>query len=275
MDNQQIQKNEKLDTNAMVSSVAKRIATLTEEGLKLPSDYNYTNALKAAIFKIADVKDKNGNSALTICTPNSIQETLFRMCTMGLDMAKNQCYPVVYGKTLKLQESYFGKILRAKRISPDFDGRQAKVVRKGDIFETEIVNGYRKIVKHIEKMENMDNEFVCAYAIITNSQGMTDVHVMTMKQIEAAWNMSQARDRKFQKQFPEKAALRTVISSGINILLNSTPDTDNIEDVDFVDVTNKEEKSKGEYTEFEEVPPKKVSQGEKIAKEEVEPNPPF
>ena len=49
--------------------VLSRIDTMSKTGLSLPEGYNVTNAVKATLLNLQDVKDRNGKPALEVCTP--------------------------------------------------------------------------------------------------------------------------------------------------------------------------------------------------------------
>ena len=145
-------------------AVIARVNSLCEAGFTMPKDYNYVNAIKMSMLKLQELKDKNGNSALEVCTPASIQTSLFQMCCKGLNAALNQCYLIVRGGQLCIQESYFGKVLMVKRIYPDWTPNPV-VVRVDDVFEYGIdaSTGKKFILKHEQKLENMDKDFVGGY----------------------------------------------------------------------------------------------------------------
>lgn len=201
--------------------VIARVNSLCEAGFNMPRDYNYVNAIKMSMLKLQDTKDKNGKSALEVCTPASIQTVLFRMCCKGLNAAFNQIYFVVRGNVLCDQDSYFGKVLMVKRIYPDWNPVPV-VVREGDVFEYGInpQTGKKYVVKHEQRLENMDNGFVGGYMYLPTGE----LHIMTKKQILTAWSKSSSREQTTHKQFDEKMAQKTLVNSGCNMIINSTPE---------------------------------------------------
>ena len=224
-------KKETTPTSAVVdpktdigSSVITRVNQLCATGFTMPADYNYVNAIKMSMLKLNDVKDKNGNAALAVCTPNSVATALFQMATKGLNAALNQCYLIVRGDQLTLNESYFGKILQVKRIFPDWNP-SPRVIREGDVFEFEIIpaTGHRRLVKHQQTLESMDKDFVGGYVILPTVDGEGDLYIMTKKQILAAWAKSSSKEHLTHKQFDEKMVTKTVVNSGCNTIINATP----------------------------------------------------
>lgn len=201
--------------------VIDRINNLCEAGFNMPKDFNYVNAIKMTMLKLQDVKDKNGRSALEVCTPASIQTELFRMCCRGLNAALNQVYFIVRGDKLCIQDSYFGKILMVKRIFPDWYPVPV-VIRVGDIFEYGIdpTTGIKHIIKHEQKLENIDKDFVGGYIYLPNGE----LYIMTKKQILTAWSKSSSKEQSVHKSFDEKMVGKTLINSGCNIIINATPE---------------------------------------------------
>jgi recombination protein RecT len=201
--------------------VIARVNSLCEAGFNMPKDYNFVNAIKMSMLKLQDTKDKNGKSALEVCTPVSIQTALFRMCCKGLNAALNQVYFVVRGNVLCDQDSYFGKVLMVKRIYPDWNPVPV-VIREGDEFElgVDTKTGAKFVAKHKTKLENTDNGFVGGYMYLPTGE----LFVMTKKQIMTAWSKSSSREQTTHKTFDEKMVGKTLVNSGCNMIINSTPE---------------------------------------------------
>lgn len=201
--------------------VIARVNSLCEAGFNMPKDYNYVNAIKMSMLKLQEVKDKNGKSCLDVCTPVSIQTALFRMCCRGLNIAFNQAYAIIRGTTLCIDDSYFGKILMVKRIYPNWNPVPV-VIREGDIFEYAIdpKTGYKYVVKHEQKLENIDNGFIGGYMYLPTGE----LYIMSKKQILTAWSKSSSKEQLTHKQFDEKMVQKTLVNSGCNIIINATPE---------------------------------------------------
>ena len=201
--------------------VIARVNSLCEAGFTMPKDYSYVNAVKMSLLKIQELKDKNGNSALDVCTPASVQTALFQMCCKGLNAALNQIYFIVRGNVLCAQDSYFGKVLMVKRIYPNWTPNPV-VIREGDVFDYAIdaATGKKHVVKHEQKLENMDKGFVGGYMYLPTG----DVYIMTKKQIMTAWAKSSSTQQTTHKQFDEKMVGKTLVNSGCNMIINSTPE---------------------------------------------------
>lgn len=230
-------------------AVIARVNSLCEAGFSMPKDYQFVNAIKMSMLKLQALKDKNGRSALEVCTQNSISTALFQMATRGLNAALNQCYLLVRGDQLCLQESYFGKVLMVKRIYPDWNPNPV-VIREGDVFEYAIdpKTGKKYIVKHEQKFENMDKGFVGGYMYLPTG----DLFMLTKKQILTNWSKSSSREQAVHKAFDEKMVQKTLVHSGCNMIINSTPEYQVSMDEETNMVENKLPDNE-KYDDFEEV----------------------
>lgn len=201
--------------------VIARINSLCEVGFTMPKDYQFVNAIKMSMLKLQDLKDKNGKPALQVCTPASVSTALFQMATKGLNAALGQAYLLVRGDQLCLQESYFGKVLMVKRIYPHWNPNPV-VIREGDVFEYSIdpATGKKFVVKHEQKLENIDKDFVGGYLYLPTG----DLYIMTKKQILTAWSKSSSREQATHKAFSEKMVGKTLVNSGCTMIINSTPE---------------------------------------------------
>ena len=210
--------------------VLARVDAMSKVGFTLPADYNPTNAIKASMLVLQEVKDKNGKPALETCTQASIQTALFKMLTFGEDVSKTQGYFIVYGSQLQYQESYFGKVLRVRRIFPEWTP-VPMLIHEGDSCEYAIdpETGRKKVLKHEQKLENIDKAIIGGYLYIPCADGGQDLYIMTAKEIAAAHSKSRGGGA-VHKQFSTKMYSKTLVSSGCNYILNSTPSQSNIAD---------------------------------------------
>lgn len=233
----------------ITDDVNRSLTRLEDEGLVLPPNYNASNALKSAFFKLQEVKDRQNRPALEVCTRESIANALLDMVTQGLSPAKTQCYFIVYGTQLQLNRSYFGTQAVLKRLTGVKD-IWANVIFDGDVFDYEIVGGREKLVKHETQFQNRDNPILGAYAVVQLEDGEEILTVMTKKEIDASW--SQAKTKNVQNKFPQEMAKRTVINRAAKAFINTSDDSDLLVDAinrsteneyenDRVDVTPEEE----------------------------------
>ncbi|MFJ7971283.1 recombinase RecT [Psychrobacillus sp. NPDC096389] len=204
----------------ITDDVNKSLVRLQEEGLVLPPNYNYSNALKSAFFALSN--SSSGN-LLSVCSKASVANALLDMVTQGLSPAKTQCYFIKYGDTCKLNRSYFGTQVVLKRLSNVKD-IWANVIFQGDEFVYEIEDGRDKFVSHGTKFENRDNKILGAYAIVKTTDDELLLTVMTRKEIDTAW--SQGKTKNVQDKFPQEMAKRTVINRAAKAFINSSDDSD-------------------------------------------------
>ena len=246
-------------SNDFGSQVIQRVDDLCKVGFTLPKDYNHVNAIKASVLVLSELKDRNGRPFNEVCTPQSIQKALFSMATKGLDVSRNQAYYIVRGNQLCLHESYFGKVARVKRVYPDFDPTP-RVVYQGDVFEytTDVKTGRMQLVKHEQKIENLDKDFVGAYMYLPCPDGGQKLYIMTKKAILQAWMKSSNKSMTVQHEFREKMIGKTIINSGCTMIINATPElfesniqvNENGNDDDIVEEVQAETLSESEVVEI-------------------------
>jgi recombination protein RecT len=232
----------------ITDDVNRSLTRLQDDGLILPANYNASNALKSAFFKLQEVQDKNGKPALEVCSRESVANALLDMVVQGLSPAKTQCYFIVYGSKLQLNRSYFGTQAVLKRLSNVKD-IWANVIYKGDLFEYEVAGGREKLVKHETNFENRDNEILGVYAVVKTLEDEEILTVMTKKEVDASWSQSKT-SQSVHKKFPQEMAKRTVINRAAKAYINTSDDSDLLVDAinrsteneydERIDVTNEE-----------------------------------
>lgn len=212
-----------------VDIVAAKVRQFQEKGeLHLPPNYSAENAMKAAWLILQETVDKDKKPALQVCTRDSIANSLLDMVVQGLNPAKKQGYFIVYGNKLVFQRSYFGTMAVTKQVANAQD-IVAQVVYKGDEFLYEIKSGRKYIIKHIQKIENINHEnIIAAYCTILFKDGSEYTDIMTFDQIKKAWSkskMSPEKDGSTHKEFPEEMAKKTVINRTCKKYINSSNDS--------------------------------------------------
>lgn len=212
-------------SNDIGSQVIQRVDDLCKVGFALPRGYNHVNAIKASMLVLSELKDRNGRPFNEVCTPQSIQKALFSMATKGLDVSRNQAYYIIRGNQLCLHESYYGKVARVKRVYPDFDP-VVRIVYVDDVFEytTDVKTGRMQLVKHEQKLENLDKDFVGAYMYLPCPDGGQKLYIMTKASIMRAWMKSSNKNLTVHQEFREKMIAKTVINSGCTMIINATPE---------------------------------------------------
>ncbi len=227
----------KITENGLVDIATDFIKSKAGE-LALPPNYDYIGATKSFFLELMNVKDKSGTPALQSCTRQSIEKSLLDMISQGWDLRKKQCYLIVYGNSLTVQESYFGKQKRAKTYNRNLLDIYAQVIYQGDVFETKIETDGRKVlVKHESPFKNQNNPILGAYAVAVFSDGKTLCDVMTIQEIQKSWAMSKTGGT-VHKQFPVEMCRKTVKSRLAKALVNTTDDSAILND-DLIEENNK------------------------------------
>lgn len=214
----------------------RRITQYRENGeLNLLPNYSAANALKSAMLSLENVVDKKGNSALLVCTENSIATALLDTVVQGLDPGKKQCYYIVYGNKLVMQRSYFGDMHLAKSKNPDIYDIYADVVYEDDEFEYRKKCGRTEIVMHNQKLGNVNKDkIIAAYCTVEYKDGRENTTIMTIDEIKQAWSMSKSypiddngkiKANSTHGRFPADMAMRTVIRKACKSLINSSDDS--------------------------------------------------
>lgn len=197
-------------------------------GMVLPKDYSVENHMKSAWLILQATTDRNGQQALAVCTKESIANALLDMVLQGLAVSKKQGYFIVYGNKLEFQRSYFGTVALAKRTGGIKTEPIANVIYEGDefIYTIDPKTARISIVKHEQKIENIDNNKIKgAYALVTLADGSTQVTIMSMAQIRAAWGQGATKGNSpAHKNFAEEMAKKTVIGRACKTIINSSDD---------------------------------------------------
>lgn len=196
-----------------------------------PNNYSPENALKNAWLKLQEVKDKNNNLALDVCTKPSIANSLLNMVIQGLNPMKNQCYFIPYGNQLTMMRSYFGSIAVAKQFG-EIEDITAEVIYQDDEVETDIENGKTIITKHKRKFGNVNKtQIIGAYATIIYKETTNKKNeslIMTKEQIDNSWKKSKlnpADKNSTHSIYTEDMCKRTVINKICKYYINSKDDS--------------------------------------------------
>jgi len=212
----------------IVDNVLIKVNTFQSEGeLRLPKNYSPENALKSAYLILKETLDKDKKPVLESCTTESIANALLDMVVQGLSPMKKQCYFIAYGNKLQLSRSYQGTIAMAKRSG--MKSIVTNVIYKGDSFNYEIDpdTGRKRILKHEQKINNIDNNnIIGAYAIVTLNDGTQNLEIMTIKQIRQAWMQGSMNGNSgAHKNFTEEMCKKTVINRACKPIINSGDDS--------------------------------------------------
>lgn len=224
---QEVKKGIKVARENIAEQTLSRIKELQETGLQLPKNYIPDNAVRRAVLSLNNMKDKEGKPVLESCTSESICNSILDMVTQGLNPVKGQCAFVAYGGQLTMQREYFGTLILAKRHG-NVKEINANVIYQGDEFiqNVDLETGRKKLVKHETLLENIDlSKIKGAYAVVIFNDGTTDLEVMTISQIRAAWEMGAAKgNSKAHQNFTDQMCKKTVINRAAKVRINASDD---------------------------------------------------
>jgi recombination protein RecT len=216
------------DDRDFVNRVSDHIQQLTEGGeLELPEHYSINNALKAAWLSLQEVQDKERRPALEVCTKASIANAMLDMAVQGLSPQRQQCYFIVYGKTLACQRSTHGHEAVFKRICGAASEVWAEVIYEGDEVEYRIERGQKMVTKHVQAFEHIHQDKILgAYAIAEPEGKPARCVIMTIEQIRRAWEQGQTKGKSpAHTGFPDEMARKTVKWRVLKPILNSADDS--------------------------------------------------
>lgn len=267
--------NKTLVEKTISDNVLGRLKELEQVGaIKLPDNYVASNALKFAWLQLVRSVDKNEKPVLSVCSAASVANALLDMCVQGLNPAKKQCYFIAYGDVLECRRSYQGAISVVKRVSKVVDVN-AQIVYEGDDFVYSFdKHGIATIVKHEQKLENInDSKIRAAYAIMTYADGTTKAFVMNKNQIMNAWKMgSAAGNSKAHNNFGDEMCRKTVVNRACKWEINNSDDgamfneeNDSNDEAPITPVKNRVEN--GEPIDFEEVTATPVTEEKPVSQE--------
>jgi recombination protein RecT len=172
---------------------------------------------------------------LTACDRESVAAALLDMVVRGLNPIKKQCYFIAYGKHLACQRSYFGSMAVAKAVQPKIDDFAYAVVYENDVFEYGIDRGKKYVIKHEQKLENVNKaNIAAAYCIALNVEGDPyRSEIMTIDEIKQAWKQSQmnpidekgnVKSTSTHGKFTADMAMKTVINKLCKGIINASSD---------------------------------------------------
>lgn len=213
-----------------VDVVAEKVRQFQQAGeIHFPPNYSPENAMKSAWLTLQNTLDKDKNPVLTVCTRDSIANALLDMVIQGLNPAKKQGYFIAYGKTLTFQRSYFGTMAVTKNVTGATDVF-AQVIYKDDDFEYSIQRGRKVVLKHVQRLENIEKgNIVAAYCTIVFDDNREDyTEIMTIEDIKAAWSMSKMSPdsaNSTHQKFTSEMVKKTVINRTCKAYVNSSNDS--------------------------------------------------
>lgn len=180
--------------------------TLEQSGAALPIDFNKERFVQNAIALLNDngqLKDfakQYGTSQIKL--------GLMKSAILGLSALNKECYLIPYGSQLNFMVDYRGatKLCRKYSVKP-IKEIYAKVVREGDEFQEQIIDGHESFT--FKPLPFNDGEIVGAFAVCLFEDGTMLIDVMTKKQIDTT--KSKARTKNVWNEFPEEMTKKTVL----------------------------------------------------------------
>lgn len=215
--------------------VLERIKFMQDAGaIKLPANYAAGNAIKLGWLYLMEVVDKNNKPAVDVCTKESICNAFLKMAIKGLSVAKKQCYFIVRGTKLCLDEDYRGNLMIAKRDTEIADVNPQVIYEEDSFVYTVDENGLYQLVKHETSLTNINiDKITGAYAVVINKDGSKRLEVMTMAQIRNAWLQGGAGGKSgAHTKFTDQMCKKTVSNRACKVAIGSSDDAGIMDDVD-------------------------------------------
>lgn len=171
----------------------------------LPKDLNKMRFVQNALAVL------NGSTDLSKCNRNSVMTGLMKGAYLGLDFANKECYLIPYGNEAQFQTSYIGEVKFTKKYATQkIKDIYAKVVRKGDDFKAEIIDGQPHI--HFSPVPFNGEEIIGVFAVCLFENGTQIYEEMSTADVNAVRNnYSKVSNTKAWKNSWDEMAKKTVI----------------------------------------------------------------
>ena len=174
----------------------------------LPRDFNITRFVNNSIALL------NGNETLAAFAKKygteQIKMGLIRGAYLGLDAMNGEMYLVPYGSTINFMPSYIGmQKLCMKYSARPIKTIYAKVVREGDEFSEEIVNGEPSITFKPKAFNT--GKIVGAFAVCLYADGGMVYEVMSLNELEQCRKSSKAKNSPAWDRFTQMMYRKTVL----------------------------------------------------------------
>lgn len=171
----------------------------------LPKDFNKARFIQNALCVMNDTPQfKKMNQALVL-------QGLLKGAYLGLDFMNHEAYLIPYSDTVSFQTSYRGEVKFVKRYSiRKIKDVYAKVVRSGDEFTEEIIDGKPSI--DFKPLPFNDGDIIGAFAVVLYLDGGMAYEAMSVKDIQAVRNnYSKASQSKAWKNSFDEMCKKTVL----------------------------------------------------------------
>lgn len=116
----------------------------------------------------------NEHNGYENCSIESREQAITDALIQGLNPLEGHCEFMQAGQTLHLVRKPSGSIIVAQRVKRDLRDIRGQVIREGEIFEVEVVNGLKTIKKHGLSLTSYNQPIIGAYAVALNSKGLIE-----------------------------------------------------------------------------------------------------
>lgn len=171
----------------------------------LPKDFNQKRFVQNCLAVM------NETPQLAKINPSQTIQGLLKGAYLGLDFLNRECYLIPYGNSVQFQTDYKGEVKFTKKYSiRKIKDIYAKVVRQGDEFTEEIVDGMPSI--DFKPLPFNDAEIIGAFAVVLYQDGGMAYEVMSVKDINSVRNnYSKASQSKAWKNSFDEMCKKTVL----------------------------------------------------------------
>lgn len=171
----------------------------------LPKDFNRERFIQNCIAVM------NENPELATINQAHVVQGLLKGAYLGLDFLNRECYLIKYGTSVQFQTDYKGEVKFTKKYSiRPIKDIYAKVVRAGDEFIEEIVDGQPKITFRPKPFST--EEIAGAFAVCLFRDGGMMYETMSMNDINSVRNnYSKASQSKAWKNSLDEMCKKTVL----------------------------------------------------------------
>ena len=169
----------------VLEGLKKRLSEdLSEKAEALPAGFSRDRFVLNCVEVLkAQLKDEKSAQNFAKVTYSSIIDCFEKAAFLGLDFFNGECYAIPYGKSLQFQTDYKGEIKLCKAYSTNaILNIFAKVVREGDVYSEEVIDGDQKIV--FKPLPFNDKKIIGAFAIVKFRDGSMAYDSMSRQEIE-------------------------------------------------------------------------------------------
>ena len=171
----------------------------------LPKDFNRERFIQNCLAVM------NETPSLAKISPAQTIQGLLKGAYLGLDFMNRECYLIPYGNSVQFKTDYKGEVKFTKKYSiRKIKDIYAKVVRKGDEFTEEIIDGHPSI--QFKSVPFSNEEIVGAFAVCLFQDGGLIYETMSVNDINSVRNnYSKASQSKAWKNSFDEMCKKTVL----------------------------------------------------------------